>query len=425
LNVIAHQWIPSSRPTTPNRPRAKSGPRSIPPTRQRELMAAGITTLIVAGVAVSLRLYTRVRVVKTGLSPDDCWFFPLPVLFSCLSLGQEAWLFLSLFLLVLLTRWQTPTGLVTVAMAMSILMTVFVKKDIDHGLTYHVWDILQSTYHIGERLYGLLSYLTFILSVSFAKASMLVFYTRLAPQLWVRAVAYSLTAIFVESLSCRPLRGIVNETLSDVDGACDGFYPGYVAVSCLNIVMDVVILLLPVPIVIPLQIPTRQKVLLVLTFATGVFVCVVAIYRVSYIPTLEASDDYDWYAVPDMILCFLEVNAGIVCASVPALCPFFTRYFPALISSHGKRSSGGDENNGRTIGTVEQRNAERQIVKQRRHFSGSGLGPSWHEMYPVEAPDMRYHPALQNDGEEAQLWIPHHASKDSGSVTVTDGSSRT
>lgn len=176
--------------------------------------------------------------------------------------------------------------------------------DIDHGLTYHVWDILQSTYHIGERLvsplpllpmlsapralssnvfrldmqYGLLSYLTFILSVSFAKMSMLVFYTRLAPQTWVRATAYggvfvvaaySLTAMLVESLGCRPLRGIVDETLSDVDGGCDGSYPGYIAVSCLNIVMDVAILLLPVPIVIPLQIPTRQKVLLVLTFATG------------------------------------------------------------------------------------------------------------------------------------------------------------
>ncbi|KAK8121417.1 hypothetical protein PG999_005537 [Apiospora kogelbergensis] len=358
-----------------------------PPTRQSQLMAAGITTLLIAGVAVSLRLYTRVRVVKTGLSPDD---------------------------------W-----LVTVAMAMSILMTIFVKKDIDHGLTYHVWDILQSTYHIGERLYGLLSYLTFILSVSFAKMSMLVFYTRLAPQTWVRAAAYggvfvvavySLTAMLVESLGCRPLRGIVDETLSDVDGGCDGSYPGYIAVSCLNIVMDVAILLLPVPIVIPLQIPTRQKVLLVLTFATGLFVCVVAIYRVSYIPTLEASEDYDWDAVPDMILCFLEVNAGIVCASVPALRPFFTRYFPVLISSHGKRSSGdgdGDEQ-GRTVDTVEQRNAERQMLKRRNNLAPQDAALS-HEMFPV-APDPgnRYHLALQNDDEEAQLWVPHHAFKDSG-----------
>ncbi|KAK8878743.1 Satratoxin biosynthesis SC1 cluster protein 4 [Apiospora arundinis] len=320
-------------------------------------------------------------------------------------------------------------------MAMSILMTIFVKKDIDHGLTYHVWDILQETYHIGEGLYGLLAYLTFILSVSFAKVSMLVFYTRLAPQNWVCVAAYggvlvvvvySLAAIFVESLGCRPLRGIVDETLSDVDGGCNGSYPGYVAVSCMNIVMDVAILLLPIPIVIPLQIPTRQKILLVLTFATGVFVCVVAIYRVSYIPTLEASDDYDWDAVPDMILCFLEVNAGIVCASVPAPRPFFTRYFPALISSHGKRSTGdGGEGNNRTVDTVEQRNAERRMLKRRNNpvLQGGDSGV-WHEMSAVDSGN-RYHPAGQNDDEEAQLWVSHHAYKDSGSVTITNSSSRT
>ncbi|KAK7975321.1 acetyl-CoA synthetase-like protein [Apiospora arundinis] len=345
--------------------------------------------------------------------------------------------------------YNPHTGLVSVAMAMSILMTIFVKKDIDHGLTHHVWDILQETYHIGEGLYGLLAYLTFILSVSFAKMSMLVFYTRLAPQNWVRVAAYggvlvvavySLAAIFVESLGCRALRGIVDETLSDVDGGCNGSYPGYAAVSCMNIVMDVANLLLPIPIVIPLQIPTRQKILLVLTFATGVLseqgspcetlrlcsVCVVAIYRISYIPTLEASDDYDWDAVPDMILCFLEVNAGIVCASVPAPRPFFTRYFPALISSHGKRSTGdGGEGNSRTVDTVEQRNAERRMLKRRNNpvLQGGDSGV-WHEMSAVDSGN-RYHPAGQNDDEEAQLWVSHHASKDSGSDTITNSSSRT
>lgn len=129
-----------------------------------------------------------------------------------------------------------------------------------------------------------------------------------------------------------------------------------------------------------------------------------------------------------MILCFLEVNAGIVCASVPALRPFFTRYFPALISSHGKRSSGGGDGDeqGRTVDTVEQRNAERQMLKRRNNLAPQDAALS-HEMFPV-APDPgnRYHLALQNDDEEAQLWVPHHAFKDSGgSVTATNVSSRT
>lgn len=85
-----------------------------PPTRRNDLMAAGIATTTIAALAFALRLYTRLRVIKKGLNVDD---------------------------------W-----LVTAAFVMSLAMLAFVKKDIDHGLTYHVWDILQSDYHIGERL---------------------------------------------------------------------------------------------------------------------------------------------------------------------------------------------------------------------------------------------------------------------------------
>lgn len=43
-----------------------------PPTRRRELMAAGISTTVIAGAALALRLYTRLRVVDKGLNADDC-----------------------------------------------------------------------------------------------------------------------------------------------------------------------------------------------------------------------------------------------------------------------------------------------------------------------------------------------------------------
>jgi hypothetical protein len=45
------------------------------------------------------------------------------------------------------------------------------------------------------------------------------------------------------------------------------------------------------------------------------------------------SSDYTWAAVEQFQWCFVEVNAGVVCASVPALKAFFARYLPGLISS--------------------------------------------------------------------------------------------
>ncbi|KAL7625043.1 hypothetical protein AAE478_004257 [Parahypoxylon ruwenzoriense] len=43
-----------------------------PPTRQGDLMAAGISMTIIAGIALGLRLYTRLHVLKNHLEADDC-----------------------------------------------------------------------------------------------------------------------------------------------------------------------------------------------------------------------------------------------------------------------------------------------------------------------------------------------------------------
>jgi len=45
------------------------------------------------------------------------------------------------------------------------------------------------------------------------------------------------------------------------------------------------------------------------------------------------STDYTWAAVEQFQWCFVEVNAGVLCASIPALKSFFARYLPGLINS--------------------------------------------------------------------------------------------
>ncbi|KAI0024940.1 hypothetical protein F4780DRAFT_484212 [Xylariomycetidae sp. FL0641] len=357
---------------------------SNPPNKAADLMAAGIATTIIAGLSVGLRVYTRLQVVQGGLNADD---------------------------------W-----LVMAAFAVSLSMLVFVKKDIDHGLTYHVWDILMSDYHVGERLYGLLAYLTFIFSITLAKLSILVLYLRLAPHAWFRwtcygcmavIASYSVVAALVESLACQPLAGIVNESLKGAH--CYDSYPAYIALSSLNAAMDVVILLLPVPLILRMQLPTRQKASIILLFATGILVCAVALKRVSYIPVLEASSDYDWDAVPDMILCFIEVNAGIVCASVPAVRPFFSRLLPVVLArrQHHRKTSGEDtvavahtDGGGgggadRLVLTAEQRNLERR--KYRTPLEEDALALS-NIASAAAGRDANVYRQLHSADEEARLW---------------------
>ncbi|KAJ4383995.1 hypothetical protein N0V86_000839 [Didymella sp. IMI 355093] len=117
----------------------------------------------------------------------------------------------------------------------------------------------------------------------------------------------------------------------------------YMALSILNIIIDVFTLGLPIPIIARLQMPRRQKISVRAIFATGSFVCFVAIRRTTLLQPLMTLRDYTWDAVEQFQWCFAEVNAAIVCASAPALKPFFVRYLPGLLSSHFRSHHRDDE----------------------------------------------------------------------------------
>ncbi|KAK6074462.1 integral membrane protein [Seiridium cupressi] len=53
----------------------------------------------------------------------------------------------------------------------------------------------------------------------------------------------------------------------------------------------------------------------------------------SFIPNLFASRDQSWTAVDDYLYSYAEINAGILCASVPALKPLFIHCLPARLRS--------------------------------------------------------------------------------------------
>ncbi|TEA12395.1 hypothetical protein C8034_v006141 [Colletotrichum sidae] len=140
--------------------------------------------------------------------------------------------------------------------------------------------------------------------------------------------------------------------------------------SVANIIMDVVILIIPLKIVIPLQMARRQKASVILLFATGTFVCAAAIKRTIILPPLLTTDDYSWDVAEQFNWSFLEANAGIVCASVPGLKPFFVRYLPNFISSHITGSNNRTDKKNLYYSTVVENN------KKRRNMQSESSGPA-------------------------------------------------
>jgi hypothetical protein len=116
-----------------------------------------------------------------------------------------------------------------------------------------------------------------MLSSDLAKVSLLFFYLRLCPERKFRMLVKILVAFFVlyaviyaliSLFGCRPIYASWN-LAAQATGKCVDKFGFFLAASVANVVMDLIILILPLRIVVPLQIPRRQKISLLFLFTTG------------------------------------------------------------------------------------------------------------------------------------------------------------
>ncbi|KAF9871229.1 integral membrane protein [Colletotrichum karsti] len=271
-----------------------------PPAGQGRFDAGTITTgaLILGAILtaisilfVSLRVFTRLSLVKRSLGPDD-WFIGL-----------------------------------SLALAITFYGLSIQREHASFRAFIDIYPDLQIVYS---------------LSVTTAKMSLLVLYLRLSPDRIFRIVvmsfiafttAYAIAYLFLIIFSCRPVQASWDLTVRP-GSTCINKNTIYLVLSATNIVMDIVCLILPLKIIIPLQMGKRQKWSLIALFATGGFVCICAIRRTVLLPPLFRSHDHTFDIEKQLNWACVEVNAGIICASVPALKPFFMRYLPMFVHSH-------------------------------------------------------------------------------------------
>jgi hypothetical protein len=124
-------------------------------------------------------------------------------------------------------------------------------------------------------LVGTIMYAT---SLAFTKLSILLFYLRLSPHTWFRLSVWGLAATVVVYVTvydlisifgCRPIAASWDLRLAPT-ATCMDQLTKYMALSILNIIIDVLTLALPIPIVARLQIARRQKISVCAIFATGI-----------------------------------------------------------------------------------------------------------------------------------------------------------
>ncbi|KAL4923151.1 uncharacterized protein BDV17DRAFT_285636 [Aspergillus undulatus] len=191
------------------------------------------------------------------------------------------------------------------------------------------------------------------MSLTLTKAAVVFLYLRIFPTprfiLAARIIMgiiiiYGLWTVVSAFVNCLPVNSFWD---SEVKGKCIPkaflwfFNGGW------NIATDLAILVLPIPVLSRLRLPKRQRVGVILVFATGGFACVTSMVRLNYLTVATNTTDPTRDNGPIALWSQIELNSCIICCCLPPLQPLVTRFFPRLLASasysrdrKGKKRSG-------------------------------------------------------------------------------------
>ena len=122
----------------------------------------------------------------------------------------------------------------------------------------------------------------------------------------------------------------------------------YAIVQCIfNISSDVAMLLIPIPVLLGVAIPIRQKLILLLVFGMGVFVIAAALCtKIEFFIDIYSADYLFWYT--------REASVAVYVANLPCIWPLLRDTFPMLRSwaPGGTNSKSGGRQRTTTVGAM-------------------------------------------------------------------------
>ncbi|CAL3967733.1 unnamed protein product [Diplocarpon coronariae] len=192
------------------------------------------------------------------------------------------------------------------------------------------------------------------------KTSILIFYLRISrnTQKMLRRGSYGALAVvnsvglvltFLNALQCDPVRAGYGP-LGGAERRCIPIVMLYLCSAPANIMTDLAILVLPIPVLTGIRLPPRQKAVLVFTFGLGVFVTIVDVIRIYYLQQAAAHRpdvrsgaalDLAWASCTALMWSAVEVNVGIICACIPTLRPLMSKILPGLLTGEAPSGRAG------------------------------------------------------------------------------------
>jgi hypothetical protein len=122
--------------------------------------------------------------------------------------------------------------------------------------------------------------------------------------------------------------------------------------AAFHILTDILLAILPIPVLVELQLSRRRKFALTTSFGVGIITIAATFTRQILLAKALHGTDFSWAWAPTEFVTNLEINLGIICANVPALQSFCKSVWgtPSSIDSNQSQypstvlSQGGTKN---------------------------------------------------------------------------------
>ncbi|CBF84417.1 hypothetical protein AN9036.2 [Aspergillus nidulans FGSC A4] len=188
--------------------------------------------------------------------------------------------------------------------------------------------------------------IAFYLSVSLAKLSILFFYLRIFTTDTFKRIAYTMIflcsaygvgSVVTSILDCMP----PSYFWTRFDGVSTGYCVSKAAFKVIppvNIALDVVVMVLPLPLLARLNLPLQKKIRVLSMFSMGVLIIVADILRITHLFHSITAYNITYNGGELSYFGVIESGVGVICICMPAIAALLKRVLPQCFGSLAKRS---------------------------------------------------------------------------------------
>ncbi|KAK6837706.1 hypothetical protein P875_00064969 [Aspergillus parasiticus SU-1] len=341
------------------------------------MLGAVITLIILGTLSVVLRIYARTEFKKFRFSIDD--YLSFAALLFAYSLG--------------------------------ICVIISVKYKNGHhvqALTKQEFTVIWKLLYAHVMLYAF--------CVTCTKTSIILFYKRIFNLRYSLYFAmffilgYFIVIIVTVNVACDPIPYFW-EQYTDPNtavGSCIDIPKFFFGNGIAAVLIDIMILIIPIPITWKLQMPKTQRLAVIGILLLGSFVCIAGIVRLVFLNRNTHSDDATWSVAPVFVWSCVEPSIGIVCACLPTLSPLFRRWWSSMITGKSGSASAKQTPSGYNLSTRKSRLTDPSVT-----------WTHWDEVELVDTVIERKSISMQRRGSEGETSSRHSGIRVREEVTIS------